>query len=96
MDVSFADTAAALRDLATWERHRIEFMRDAALRGQVQPPPDVAFGTWAARLLRIEAAAKFLTVLAPNEAQLRERYPELNEPVEPPPPTMWRPTFTSR
>jgi hypothetical protein len=91
MDVTFADTAAALRDIATWERHRIEFMRDAALRGQVQPPPDVAFGNWAARLVRIEAAVKFLTVLAPNEAEVRERYPELSAPLDiASAPTMWR------
>lgn len=91
MDVSFDEAAAALRDLAHTERTRIQFTREEAVRGRVEPPPETAFAGWVERLRRLEAVARLLTVIGPAEADLRTRYPELGLAQPPPePPTLWR------
>jgi hypothetical protein len=69
---AFSDIAEALHDLVVSERHRIELMHWLAARGQVQPPPSVAFAGWRDRLHKLEAAEAFITGLIPHETSVRE------------------------
>lgn len=60
----------ALADIVRWERHRIEFSREQALRGGCMPPPDEAFAGWQQRLERLEALLELTRGLVPHQAQV--------------------------
>jgi hypothetical protein len=91
METPFALAAEAVRDIARWERWRIEFMHWQALVGGIQPPPIVAFAGWRQRLKGIEGAAGILTVLADHELAARALDPRLSGPIlcALRPPSMW-------
>lgn len=86
MHIAFADVVEGLRDIARWERQRIELMQFHAVRGRIEPAPDVAFAGWRERLARIEAAGKILTILVPHEIAVRALDPRLNVPLTSRPP----------
>ena len=60
MQKPFSAVAEALRDMARWERHRIELMHWLSACGNCKPPEPADFVGWRRRLGRIEAAATFL------------------------------------
>lgn len=88
MDAPFFDMAEALRDIARWERHRIELTAFLAARGQMQPPDGISLAGWRNRLLLIEGAVKIFELMAPLEIQVRALSPELAGTRMPP--SMWR------
>jgi hypothetical protein len=71
MEMPFALAAEAVRNIATWERHRIEFVRWHALIGQVEPPDGMDLAGWRTRLRGLNSAAAILTVLAAHESAAR-------------------------
>ncbi|MDB5579801.1 MAG: hypothetical protein JWR80_4977 [Bradyrhizobium sp.] len=89
MDAPFSETAEAIADIARWERTRIELMQFLAVRGQVQPPPDLAFAGWRNRLILLEGAATIFRLLAPFEQQIRALSPDLAGTRMPP--SFWPP-----
>jgi len=89
LNIPFADIEQGLRNIASWERHRIELTQWHALRGYAPPLPDDAFAGWKERLIRIEAGHRLLTILVPHEAAVRAMHDQLAVPV------MKRPELTS-
>jgi hypothetical protein len=87
----FADLKEGLHDIATWERHRIDFTHDAALRGQCEPPPDIAFAGWRRRLNRLEQLDQLITVLIEHEDEVRALDPRLAPRIAAacPAPSLW-------
>lgn len=90
MRTPFTALAGALENLIVWERHRIEFAREMALRGHIAPPADSAFAGWQQRLDCLEALLRVMHALAPIEDQVRALHPALDLAADvTPPPTMW-------
>lgn len=90
MNVPFADIEAALRNIATWERHRIELTHWHAVRGYVPTLPENALSGWQERLIRIEAGHRLVSILTPHETTVRDMHEQLRVPVVPrPKATSW-------
>jgi len=89
LNIPFADIEQGLRNIATWERHRIELTQWHILRGYAPALPDDAFAGWQERLVRIEAGQRLLTILVPHEVAVRAMHDSLAVPV------MKRPELTS-
>lgn len=90
MDIPFSLAAAAVRELAMYERHRIDLTTWHALRGMIAPPPDTEFAAWRARLAAVEEGGKVLVILAEHELAARALDRRLTLPLLCAGPTLWR------
>lgn len=85
MNVPFSDIEEAMRNIASWERHRIELTQWHMLRGYTPALPDGAFDGWRERLVRLEAGQRLISILVPHEADVRAMHAALSVPVVPRP-----------
>jgi hypothetical protein len=74
---SFAEIAAALTDIAMWERHRIHLVEHLARTGNARDPGSVEIGSWLRRAELLTQGAEILTVLVDHEAAARALDPLL-------------------
>lgn len=77
MKAGFAEIAEALRDIARWERSRIQLIQDLAMVGRVRDASDMELGGWKARAERLTQAAEVFTVLVDHETAVRSLDPLL-------------------
>ena len=74
---SFAEIAAALTDIAMWERHRIHLVEHLAMTGNARDPGGIEIGGWLRRAELLTQGAEILTVLADHEDAARALDPLL-------------------
>lgn len=73
----FSDIAAALVDIATWERHRIHLVEHLAMTGNARDPGSIEIGSWLRRAELVMQAAEIFTVLIDHEPATRALDPLL-------------------
>ena len=74
---SFAEIAAALRDIALWERSRIHLVEHLARTGQARDPGGLELGGWLRRAALVTEGADIFTVLSAHEPEVRALDPLL-------------------
>lgn len=74
---SFAAIAAALADIAMWERQRIHLVEHLAMTGNARDPGSIEIGSWLLRAELLTQGAEILTVLSDHEQATRALDPLL-------------------
>jgi hypothetical protein len=85
----FADFEKATREIAVWEKHRIEFALDMATRGQRPDPDTILLGGWRTRAVLLAGAADVWAVLSRNERAVRAIVPALAVAADSSVPSLW-------
>lgn len=78
LDDDFADIAAAVKDIAMWERHRIHVIEHLVMTGNARDPGSIEIGTWLRRAKLLGQAEEILAVLARHEDEVRAIDPLLS------------------
>lgn len=74
---SFAEIAAAVANIAMWERHRIYLVEHMVRTGNARDPGSIEIGSWLRRAELLTEGAELLTVLVDHEAAVRALDPLL-------------------
>lgn len=77
MQARFADAAAALRDLARFEQHRLYMTQLLVSEGRMVAPSYDELAGWRHRTALLEKSAELITILAPHEDAVRALDPLL-------------------
>lgn len=74
----FADIAAAVKDIAMWERHRIHVIEHLVVTGNARDPGSIEIGSWLRRAQLLSQAEEIFAILARHEAKVRAIDPLLS------------------
>ncbi|MFT4117488.1 hypothetical protein [Bradyrhizobium sp.] len=74
----FADIAAAVKDIAMWERHRIFVIEHLVLTGNARDPGSIEIGSWLRRAKLLSQAEEIFALLVRHEDQVRALDPRLS------------------
>lgn len=75
---SFAEIAAAVRDITMWDRHRIHLTEHLVRTGNARDPGSIEVGGWWRRSELLLQAERILEVIAKHEDAVRAIDPALN------------------